>query len=75
MGAEPAKCFLCFQETRRCPAQGHVHVAIVGYAPQGVSPPRQQDQLQQPRQKLNRGSAVQLRVKSHVQLKPGRILS
>ena len=27
---EPTKRLLCFQETRRCPAHGHVHVAIVG---------------------------------------------
>ncbi len=36
--------------------------------PQGIPPPQRQEQKQQQRQKQNRGSAVQLRVQSNVQL-------
>jgi hypothetical protein len=41
------------------------------YAPQGIPPPQKQDQ----QQRQNRGSAVQLLVKSNVQLKLNRYLS
>ena len=43
----------------------------------GVSSPAEatSKQQQQPKQRQNRGSAVQLRVKSNVQLKPGGLLS
>ena len=43
------------------------------YAPQAIPPPRTQQQ--QPRQKQTRRSVVQLQMKSHAQLKLGRILS
>ena len=50
---------------------------LVRYAPQGLPPPQKQDQKtpQQPNQRQNRGSAVQLRVKSNVQLKLTALLS
>ena len=45
--------------------------APLRYTPRGIPPPQKQDQ----RQRQNRGSAVQLRVKSNVQLKRNELLS
>jgi hypothetical protein len=44
-------------------------------APQGIPPPQRQQQRQQPKLKQHRGSAVQLRVKSNVQIKLTAVLS
>ena len=64
--------------TRRISAQCRP-APLFRYAPQGLPPPQrqyqQQKQQQKQSQKQNRGSAVQLRVKSNVQLKFGGLLS
>lgn len=56
---------------------GAVEEPLFRYAPQGVPPPQKQDpqQQQEPKQRQNRCSAVQLLVKSNVQLKLSRFLS
>jgi hypothetical protein len=48
---------------------------LLRYAPQGFLPPQKQDQPHKAKQQQNRGSAVQLRVKSEVQLKQSVFLS
>ncbi len=51
---------------------GETPPPLFRYAPQVLAPPQmqRQRQQQQPRQKQNRGSAVPLRVKQWLQLKP-----